>query len=115
MFTIRRSLIATAATVALAGFAALGVAAPANAATGAVNGKVGICKATGSASNPYVFIGRDAASLAAGNYSAKDIVPAFTYTVNNTTANFLGHNTASTVLTADCIPVQAETEFVLFN
>lgn len=116
MFTIRRSLIATAATVALAGFAALGVAAPANAATVPVAGKVSICKATGSATNPFVFVARDAASLAAGNYSSKDIVPAFEYTTaDGTTGKFLGHNTSGSVLTADCIPTQAESEFVVFN
>ncbi len=116
MFTIRRSLVATAATIALAGFAALGAAAPANAAT--VNGttKIGICKATGSAKNPYTFVYQTADSLATGKYSADDIVPAFSYTIaDGTTASFLGQNTSGRELTADCIPVQAETVYVIFN
>lgn len=112
MFTIRRSLVATAATVALAGFAALGVAAPASAAT--VNGttKVGICKATGSTSNPYTFVYATVDSLVTGHYSANDIVPAFTYTTTDGTAQFIGQNTTAVVLTADtCVPTVAATIF----
>jgi hypothetical protein len=114
VFTTRRSLLATVATVALAGFAAIGVAAPANAAT--VNGttKIGICKVTGSASNPYTFVYSTTDNLISGHYSATDIVPAFNYvTADGTTAMFLGQNTSSTVLTADCTPVSAVVDYVL--
>jgi hypothetical protein len=103
VFTIRRSLVATAATVALAGFAALGVAAPANAAT--VNGvtKIGICKATGSATNPYTFVYKTPDSIASGNYSANDIVPVFDFVdASGNTMHFLGNNTVSTSVTTDC-------------
>jgi hypothetical protein len=112
VFTIRRSLVATAATVALAGFAALGVAAPASAAT--VNGttKVGFCKATGSTSNPYTFVYATPDSLVGGHFSADDIVPAFTYTTTDGAALFIGRNTTATVLTADtCVPTAATTVF----
>src|SRR5215212_11414168 len=68
VFTTRRSLVATAATVALAGFAALGVAAPASAATVNGAGKVGICKATGSASNPYTFLYAGTDNLISGHF-----------------------------------------------
>jgi hypothetical protein len=114
VFTIRRSLIATAATVALAGFAALGVAAPASAAT--LNGasKIGICKA--NSSGKFSFVYRTAADLAAGQFADADIVPAFDYTTaSGLPASFLGHNTSSTELTADCVAVQASTDFVVFN
>ena len=113
MFTTRRSLLASVATVALAGFAVIGVAAPANAAT--VNGttKVGICKATGSATNPYTFVYTTTDNLITGHYSADDIVPAFTYTTaDGTTAMFLGQNTSSTVLTSTCVPVVAPTVYI---
>lgn len=113
MFTIRRSLIATAATVALAGFAALGVAAPASAATINGAGKIGICKATGSTSNPYAFVYRTADALANGSYGADDIVPAFNYIeADGSLGMFLGQNTSSTVLTADCTPVVKATTYL---
>jgi hypothetical protein len=109
VFTPRRSLVATAATIALAGFAALGVAAPASAATVNGTGKVGICKATGSASNPYTFVYAGTEKLIAGSFQADDIVPAFTYTAaDGTSTQFLGHNTTESVLTlASCVPTQA--------
>jgi hypothetical protein len=109
VFTSRRSLVATAATIALAGFAALGVAAPASAAT--VNGttKVGICKATGSASNPYTFVYAGTDNLITGHFQADDLIPAFTYTAaDGTTTQFLGQNTTASVLTSTtCVPTQA--------
>jgi hypothetical protein len=114
VFTTPRSLLATAATVALAGFAVLGAAAPANAAT--VNGitKIGICKATGSATNPYTFVYTTTDSLISGHYSADDIVPAFSYTTaDGISALFLGQNTDGTVLTAACTPVVVTVSYVL--
>ena len=110
MFTTRRSLVATAATVALAGFAALGVAAPASAATVSGAGKVGICKATGSASNPYTFLYAGTDNLISGHFQADDIVPAFTYTAaDGTIAQFLGQNTTASVLTSTtCVPTQVD-------
>lgn len=114
MFTTRRSLLASVATVALAGFAVLGASAPANAAT--INGtslKVGICKATGSEKNPYTFVYTTTDNLISGHYSADDIVPAFTWTTEDgTPAMFLGQNTSGAVLTADCLPVVAVTHFI---
>jgi hypothetical protein len=108
VFTTRRSLVATAATIALAGFAALGVAAPASAAT--VNGtsKVGICKATGSSSNPYTFVYASTDNLISGHFQADDIVPAFTFTAaDGTSTQFFGQNTTASVLTStSCVPTQ---------
>jgi hypothetical protein len=113
VFTTRRSILASVATVALAGFAVLGAAAPANAAT--VNGitKVGICKATGSASNPYTFVYTTTDNLLSGHYSADDIVPAFNYTLaDGTPMLFLGQNTSGTVLTSACVPVIASVAYM---
>ena len=113
MFTTRRSILASVAGVALAGFAALGAAAPANAATvhGAI--RVGICKATGSVKHPYVFVSVKTDKLVAGHFRADDIVPAFTYTTaDGITQLFTGQHTSGTVLTAACLPVVAVPTFL---
>lgn len=114
MFTIRRSLIATAATVALAGFAALGVAAPANAATASGTGKIGICKATGSATNPYAFVYRSTDNLLSGKFSTNDIIPSFSYTTaEGTTQLSMGQNNGgSSVLTSDCVAASVAPVFI---
>ena len=109
MFTTRRTIVTATAALALAGAAVLGTAAPASAST--VNGttKIGICMATGSATNPYVFQHKTVDALVAGKYSTNDIVPVFTYTsANGEAITTTGQNTSSTVVTADCVPVAAE-------
>lgn len=107
MFTTRRTIASVTAALVLAGAAVLGAAAPASAAT--VNGttKIGICMATGSATNPYVFQYKTLDTLIAGKYSSNSIVPAFTYGTADGDVTFTGQNTTGSVLTADCIPVLA--------
>jgi hypothetical protein len=114
VFSTRRSLIASAATLALAGFAALGVAAPASAATvNDTTARIGICKATGSAKNPYIFVHTTTDNLLSGHYTADDIVPAYTYTTaDGTPAMFIGQNTSSFVLTDDCVAVPVVVRYI---
>ena len=112
MFTTRRMIATATAALALAGTAVLGVAAPASAAPTGTD-RVGICKATGSQSNPFVFISTTADKLAAGNYSSNDLVSPYDYiAADGTIVHFLGQGTSG-VLDASCTPVIAQAAYIL--
>jgi hypothetical protein len=93
------------AVLAIAAAGTLGVAAPAQATQPQATHKIGFCHATGSATNPYVYITTDKIAVIKGHAShqdGRDIIPRFTYEFQGASYLFGGLNTTATSVPTNC-------------
>jgi ABC-type sugar transport system substrate-binding protein len=98
--------LAALAAVPAAALALLAGAAPASAAPASVSHTVSYCHATGSTTNPYVFITTDKTAVVrahAAHQNERDIVPAFSYESQGRVLAFPGLNTTRTSVPSTCV------------